>query len=111
MRMIYHCKIYTCYSLPRIFTIKNLFNYSYITINSLAIPDTFCSMDPNAGYQCPEGMKCMKLELSRYIMGFNGFDEFGKFSVVFETSAVLYSAVCFAVVIVGISETERYKVV
>lgn len=34
-------------------------------------------MDPNAGYQCPEGMKCMKLELSRYIMGFNGFDEFG----------------------------------
>ncbi|PSN30664.1 Sodium leak channel non-selective protein [Blattella germanica] len=47
-----------------------------ITINSLAIPDTFCSVDPDSGYQCPEGMKCMKLELSRYIMGFNGFDEF-----------------------------------
>ena len=55
-----------------------LFFYSYITINSLAIPDTFCSVDPDSGYQCPEGMKCMKLELSRYIMGFNGFDEFGK---------------------------------
>ncbi|RZF45942.1 hypothetical protein LSTR_LSTR008319 [Laodelphax striatellus] len=47
-----------------------------ITLNSLAIPDTFCSMDPDSGYQCPEGMKCMKLELSRYVMGFNGFDEF-----------------------------------
>ncbi|XP_071451143.1 sodium leak channel NALCN [Hetaerina americana] len=47
-----------------------------ITINSLAIPDTFCSIDPNSGYQCPKGMKCMKLDLSRYIMGFNGFDEF-----------------------------------
>ncbi|XP_024938061.1 sodium leak channel non-selective protein isoform X7 [Cephus cinctus] len=47
-----------------------------ITINSMAIPDTFCSTDPESGYQCPEGMMCMKLELSRYIMGFNGFDEF-----------------------------------
>ncbi|XP_014279974.1 sodium leak channel NALCN isoform X3 [Halyomorpha halys] len=47
-----------------------------ITLNSLAIPDTFCSTDPDSGYQCPEGMKCMKLELDRYIMGFNGFDEF-----------------------------------
>ncbi|XP_054002407.1 sodium leak channel NALCN isoform X5 [Hylaeus anthracinus] len=47
-----------------------------ITINSLAIPDTFCSTDPESGYQCPEGMTCMKLELSKYIMGFNGFDEF-----------------------------------
>ncbi|XP_011260047.1 sodium leak channel non-selective protein [Camponotus floridanus] len=48
----------------------------YITINSLAIPDTFCSTDPESGYQCPEGMICMKLELSKYIIGFNGFDEF-----------------------------------
>ncbi|KAG8230126.1 hypothetical protein J437_LFUL010618, partial [Ladona fulva] len=47
-----------------------------ITINSLAIPDTFCSVDPGSGYQCPKGMKCMKLDLSRYVMGFNGFDEF-----------------------------------
>lgn len=48
----------------------------YVTLNSLAIPDTFCSKDLGSGYQCPEGMKCMKLELSRYIMGFSGFDEF-----------------------------------
>ncbi|KAJ3664869.1 hypothetical protein Zmor_000408 [Zophobas morio] len=48
-----------------------------ITINSLAIPDTFCSLDSTSGYQCPEGMKCMKLEgLPRSIIGFNGFDEF-----------------------------------
>ncbi|XP_065332108.1 sodium leak channel NALCN isoform X4 [Cloeon dipterum] len=48
----------------------------YITINSLAIPDTFCSKDPDSGYQCPPNMKCMKLGLSKYTMGFNGFDEF-----------------------------------
>lgn len=47
-----------------------------ITINSLAIPDTFCSPDHDSGYQCPPGMKCMKLNLSKYIMGFNGFEEF-----------------------------------
>uniref|UniRef100_T1INA8 Ion transport domain-containing protein n=1 Tax=Strigamia maritima TaxID=126957 RepID=T1INA8_STRMM len=47
-----------------------------ITLNNLAIPDTYCSMDPTAGYQCPQGMKCMELRLSKYILGFNGFDEF-----------------------------------
>ncbi|KAK7862065.1 hypothetical protein R5R35_011485 [Gryllus longicercus] len=46
------------------------------TINSLAIPDTFCSVDNNSGYQCPSGMECRKLNFSRYKMGFNGFDEF-----------------------------------
>ncbi|KAK9759203.1 Ion transport protein [Popillia japonica] len=56
--------------------VLNTTDPSYITINNLAIPDTFCSLDPNSGYQCPPGMKCMKLELSRYTMGFNGFDEF-----------------------------------
>nr|CAD7425898.1 unnamed protein product [Timema monikensis] len=56
--------------------VLNSTNPKLITINSLAIPDTFCSTDPDSGYQCPEGMKCMKLNLSRYIMGFNGFDEF-----------------------------------
>ncbi|CAH1155079.1 unnamed protein product [Phaedon cochleariae] len=56
---------------------ENTTNPRDITINSLAIPDTFCSLDPSSGYQCPKGMKCMKLEgVSRYIIGFNGFDEF-----------------------------------
>lgn len=57
--------------------VLNTTNPKHITINSLAIPDTFCSTDPESGYQCPEGMTCMKLQLSKYIMGFNGFDEFG----------------------------------
>lgn len=57
--------------------VLNTTDPKYITINSLAIPDTFCSTDPESGYQCPEGMTCMKLQLSKYIMGFNGFDEFG----------------------------------
>ncbi|XP_060826169.1 sodium leak channel NALCN isoform X6 [Bombus pascuorum] len=56
--------------------VLNTTDPKYITINSLAIPDTFCSTDPESGYQCPEGMTCMKLQLSKYIMGFNGFDEF-----------------------------------
>ncbi|XP_077301689.1 sodium leak channel non-selective protein na [Arctopsyche grandis] len=47
-----------------------------VTINSIAIPDTFCSREKGSGYQCPIGMKCMKLHLSKYIMGFNGFEEF-----------------------------------
>lgn len=68
--------------------------FSYITINSLAIPDTFCSIDPNAGYQCPEGMKCMKLELSRYIMGFNGFDEFCNNSKYFSFHSLKYIFHC-----------------
>nr|XP_037877806.1 sodium leak channel non-selective protein isoform X4 [Bombyx mori] len=56
--------------------VRNNTHPSDITINSLAIPDTFCSPDPDSGYQCPSGMKCMKLNLSKYIMGFNGFEEF-----------------------------------
>lgn len=58
--------------------VLNTTDPKHITINSLAIPDTFCSTDPESGYQCPEGMTCMKLELSKYIMGFNGFDELGE---------------------------------
>ncbi|XP_063985315.1 sodium leak channel NALCN isoform X1 [Diachasmimorpha longicaudata] len=56
--------------------VLNNTDQKHITINSLAIPDTYCSTDPESGYQCPEGMTCMKLELSKYIMGFNGFDQF-----------------------------------
>lgn len=57
--------------------VLNVTEPNYVTINSLAIPDTFCSTDLESGYQCPERMMCMKLELSKYIIGFNGFDEFG----------------------------------
>lgn len=49
---------------------------SKLTINSLAIPDTFCSMDPDSGYQCSPGMRCMKMDfLSSYVIGFNGFED------------------------------------
>ncbi|XP_037936691.1 sodium leak channel non-selective protein [Teleopsis dalmanni] len=47
-----------------------------LTINSLAIPDTFCSMDPYSGYQCSPGMICMKMDfLTSYVIGFNGFED------------------------------------
>ncbi|XP_027219949.1 sodium leak channel NALCN isoform X1 [Penaeus vannamei] len=45
-----------------------------ITLNNLAIPDTFCSTEPDSGYQCPEGMICAPLELAKKVSGFNGFD-------------------------------------
>lgn len=54
--------------------------YSKISLNMLAIPDTFCSRQSDSGYQCPEGMKCAPLDLSKNVSGFNGFDDFGKFS-------------------------------
>lgn len=47
-----------------------------LSINALAIPDTFCSMDPESGYQCPAGMKCMKTDfLTSYEQGYQGFEE------------------------------------
>lgn len=52
-----------------------------MTVNDLAIPDTYCSPEDNSGYQCPEGMVCRALNLSRSERGFNGFDEFGKMPV------------------------------
>ena len=40
------------------------------------IPDTYCSpLGPDFGYQCPAGMKCIKIKLNRQDRGFNGFDE------------------------------------
>ncbi|XP_004535433.1 sodium leak channel non-selective protein isoform X2 [Ceratitis capitata] len=62
--------------------VMNNTEYDYLgrpilTINSLAIPDTFCSMDPDSGYQCSPGMVCMKMDfLSSYVIGFNGFEDF-----------------------------------
>ena len=49
-----------------------------VTVNDLAIPDTYCSPEPGAGYQCPGNMTCMALDLTRRERGFNGFDEFRK---------------------------------
>lgn len=51
---------------------------SNVTLSDLAIPDTYCSNIPDAGYHCPEGMVCMELALQKNISGFNGFDDFGK---------------------------------
>ena len=54
---------------------------SNVTVNDLAIPDTYCSPDkPEDSHQCPERFLCMELMLSPRERGFNGFDEFGKFS-------------------------------
>ncbi|KFM56809.1 Sodium leak channel non-selective protein, partial [Stegodyphus mimosarum] len=47
-----------------------------VTLDDLAIPDTYCSNIPDAGYHCPKGMVCMELELPKSISGFNGFDDF-----------------------------------
>ncbi|XP_069959955.1 sodium leak channel NALCN isoform X5 [Cherax quadricarinatus] len=57
--------------------VKNDTNEENITLNSLAIPDTFCSTEADSGYQCPTGMKCVPLNLAKKVSGFNGFSDFG----------------------------------
>lgn len=54
-----------------------IYYFRNLTLESLAIPDTFCSPDRGSGYQCPAGMECMALELTRKQRGFDGFDMFG----------------------------------
>lgn len=48
-----------------------------ITINSLSIPDTHCSGNPEYGNQCPGSMVCMELHLDKEVVGYNGFDHIG----------------------------------
>ncbi|CAM1330656.1 Uncharacterised protein g10345 [Pycnogonum litorale] len=61
---------------------------NHVTINSLAIPDTFCSLEPGSGYECPQGMVCMPLKLSRYTAGFQGFDDFAtSFFTVYQSAS------------------------
>ena len=57
----------------------SLFIFRNITVMDLAIPDTYCSPVEGTGYQCPPGMICMNLGLKKSQMGFNGFDDFGKY--------------------------------
>lgn len=46
----------------------------------MAIPDTMCSPSGYGGYECPDNMECMKVDLSAKSKGFYGmFDHFGKF--------------------------------
>lgn len=47
-----------------------------VTLNDLAVPDAYCSMDKESGYECPQGMVCMDLNLPKSISGFSGFDDF-----------------------------------
>ncbi|XP_022657492.1 sodium leak channel non-selective protein-like isoform X6 [Varroa destructor] len=47
-----------------------------VTLDDLAMPDHYCSNNPDAGYSCPHGLVCMELELPKSIAGFAGFDDF-----------------------------------
>lgn len=55
-----------------------LLHYREITVYDLAIPDTYCSPHDKPGYHCPEGMKCMSIDIPKNNRGFNGFDELRK---------------------------------
>lgn len=59
--------------------VKNDTNKDDVRLDDLMIPDTYCS-DAGAdyGYQCPPGMKCMKINLNKQDRGFSGFDEISK---------------------------------
>ncbi|EPB77208.1 hypothetical protein ANCCEY_03734 [Ancylostoma ceylanicum] len=49
-----------------------------VTIADLAIPDTMCSQKGEGGYECPDNMVCMKLDMSAHVEGFYGmFNDFG----------------------------------
>uniref|UniRef100_A0A0N5BLE3 Sodium leak channel non-selective protein n=1 Tax=Strongyloides papillosus TaxID=174720 RepID=A0A0N5BLE3_STREA len=51
---------------------------SNVTIHDLAIPDTMCSKKGGGGYECPDNLECMKLDLNAKAEGFYGmFDNFG----------------------------------
>uniref|UniRef100_A0A0N5A4C0 Sodium leak channel non-selective protein n=1 Tax=Parastrongyloides trichosuri TaxID=131310 RepID=A0A0N5A4C0_PARTI len=53
-------------------------NPSNVTIHDLAIPDTMCSKKGGGGYECPDNLECMKLDLNAKAEGFYGmFDNFG----------------------------------
>ncbi|KAK3094316.1 hypothetical protein FSP39_000242 [Pinctada imbricata] len=59
-----------------------------VTINDLAVPDSYCSPDPGYGYQCPSEMVCMELKLTKSQGGFNGFDEIAtSFFTVYEAAS------------------------
>uniref|UniRef100_A0AC34F3E8 Ion transport domain-containing protein n=1 Tax=Panagrolaimus sp. ES5 TaxID=591445 RepID=A0AC34F3E8_9BILA len=52
-------------------------NPKNVTINDLAIPDTMCSKKGQGGYECPDNMECVKLDLSAKQQGFYGmFNDF-----------------------------------
>ncbi|CAK9304150.1 unnamed protein product [Gordionus sp. m RMFG-2023] len=61
---------------------------SVITINSFSIPHSYCSPNPNFGYHCPRGMKCMELNLPYGLGGFDGFNNFfNSFFTVYESGS------------------------
>ncbi|KAL1423919.1 hypothetical protein MTO96_020713 [Rhipicephalus appendiculatus] len=57
-------------------SLYGLLGVQKVTLNDLAVPDAYCSMDKESGYECPQGMVCMDLNLPKSISGFNGFDDF-----------------------------------
>uniref|UniRef100_A0A7E4UYD6 Sodium leak channel NALCN n=1 Tax=Panagrellus redivivus TaxID=6233 RepID=A0A7E4UYD6_PANRE len=47
------------------------------TIHDIAVPDTMCSKKGGGGYECPDNMECMKLDLSAKAGGYYGmFNDF-----------------------------------
>ena len=66
-RMNYHCVV-------------NGTDPKNVTILDLAIPDTMCSGKGGGGYECPNDMVCMKLQMTAHGEGFYGmFSDFSKF--------------------------------
>ncbi|CAI4226086.1 unnamed protein product [Auanema sp. JU1783] len=63
-RMDYHC-------------VLNGTDPQNVTIADLAIPDTMCSQKGEGGYECPDNMVCLKLDMTANAEGFYGmFDDF-----------------------------------
>lgn len=50
-----------------------------VTISDLAIPDTMCSEKGGGGYECPDPLQCMRLNMTSKAQGYYGmFPNFGE---------------------------------
>jgi sodium leak channel non-selective protein len=68
-----------------------------------------CSKEGGGGYECPETMECMKLDLSAKSEGFYGmFDHFGRFTVKYISFIVLKGASVFTVYLAASEEGWVY---
>ncbi|UYV62374.1 hypothetical protein LAZ67_2000326 [Cordylochernes scorpioides] len=88
--MIRFIRVFLKFSMPKS-RINQIFNN--VTLADLAIPDTYCSNSSTSGYQCPQGMVCLELNLPKNISGFNGFDDFDVMLVIDDNKEVLQVSV------------------
>ena len=64
----------------------------------LAVEDTFCSEDPESGYQCPGEFVCKQVNMPLEVMGFDGFDHICEYA---SLDSIFVSFVYFSCMLVN----------